>query len=70
MSVSDHYYDEINDPERLAEQDRQEPSLKAEMIRAKMMEANQARTDLLSIHPEINSEWTPDAIEKLKGEKK
>ena len=31
-----------------------------------MLEANQARTDLLSNNPEINSNWTPDAIGKMK----
>tara|TARA_B110001454_G_scaffold85747_1_gene82365 strand:- start:708 stop:944 length:237 start_codon:yes stop_codon:yes gene_type:complete len=31
-------------------------------IKEKMLEANKARTDLLSDNPEINSKWTPDAI--------
>jgi|TARA_R110002167_G_scaffold974_4_gene4252 hypothetical protein len=35
-------------------------------IKEKMLEANQARTDLLSNNPEINSNWTPDAIGKMK----
>tara|TARA_R110002126_G_scaffold25922_2_gene88232 strand:- start:1165 stop:1383 length:219 start_codon:yes stop_codon:yes gene_type:complete len=34
-------------------------------IKEKMLEANKARTDLLSDNPEINSKWTPDAIEKM-----
>jgi len=31
-------------------------------IKEKMLEANKARTDILSDNPEINSKWTPDAI--------
>ena len=31
-------------------------------IKEKMLEANKARTDLLSDNPEINSKWTPDAV--------
>ena len=27
-----------------------------------MLEANKARTDLLSNNPEINTKWTPDAV--------
>ena len=31
-------------------------------IKEKMLEANKARTDLLSNNPEINTKWTPDAV--------
>jgi hypothetical protein len=30
------------------------------------MEANKARTELLADNPEINSQWTPNAIELMK----
>ena len=71
MSISDYYYDEINDPEHLAELDRQETPDKesSESIKARMLVANKARTDLLAIHPEINSQWTPNAKEILEKEK-
>ena len=41
-------------------------------IKEKMLEANKARTDLLSDNPEINSKWTPDAVAimKSKGDSK
>ena len=68
MSISDYYYDEINDTEHLAELDRQETPDKesSESIKERMLKANKARTDLLATHPEINSQWTPNAIDKIK----
>ena len=38
-------------------------------IKEKMLEANKARTDLLSDNPEINSKWTPNALEIMKAKK-
>ena len=35
-------------------------------IKEKMLEANKARTDILSEHPEINSQWTPNAVSLMK----
>jgi|TARA_R110002051_G_scaffold306509_1_gene377130 hypothetical protein len=35
-------------------------------IKERMLKANKARTDLLSDNPEINSKWTPNAIELMK----
>ena len=35
---------------------------KMKTIKEKMLEANKARTDLLSNNPEINTKWTPDAV--------
>ena len=32
----------------------------------KAMEANKARTEILADNPEINSQWTPNAIELMK----
>ena len=63
MSISDYYHDQINDPDNLAELDNQETPNKesSESIKARMLAANKARTDLLAIHPEINSQWTPNA---------
>ena len=34
-----------------------------------MLEANKARTDILADNPEINSKWTPNAIEKMAAKK-
>jgi hypothetical protein len=34
----------------------------SEYIRIMALEANKARTDILADNPEINSQWTPDAI--------
>lgn len=71
MSISDYYHDQINDPDNLAELDNQETPDKesSESIKARMLAANKARTDLLAIHPEINSQWTPNAKEILEKEK-
>lgn len=71
MSISDYYHDQINDPDNLAELDNQETPDKesSESIKAKMLVANKARTDLLAVHPEINSQWTPNAKEILEKEK-
>ena len=73
MSISDYYHDQINDPDNLAELDNQEtglpPKESSESIKARMLVANKARTDLLAIHPEINSQWTPNAKEILEKEK-
>ena len=71
MSISDYYHDQINDPDNLAELDNQETPNKesSESIKARMLAANKARTDLLAIHPEINSQWTPNAKEILEKEK-
>jgi hypothetical protein len=71
MSISDHYFDQINDPDNLAELDRQETPDKesSESIKTRMLKANKARTDILAIHPEINSQWTPNALEILEKEK-
>jgi|TARA_R110000751_G_scaffold181194_1_gene287483 hypothetical protein len=38
-------------------------------IEEKMLEANKARTDILADNPEINSKWTPNAIEKMAAKK-
>ena len=38
-------------------------------IKEKMLEANKARTDILSDNPEINSKWTPDAIGRMASKK-
>jgi hypothetical protein len=38
-------------------------------IKEKMLEANKARTDLLSDNPEINSKWTPNAKEIMEAKK-
>ena len=38
-------------------------------IKEKMLEANKARTDLLSDNPEINSKWTPDAVGIMEAKK-
>jgi hypothetical protein len=38
----------------------------SEYIRIMALKANKARTDLLSDNPEINSKWTPNAIELMK----
>tara|TARA_B110000977_G_C10849901_1_gene405384 strand:- start:238 stop:447 length:210 start_codon:yes stop_codon:yes gene_type:complete len=38
-------------------------------IKEKMLEANKARTDILSDDPEINSKWTPDAIKIMAAKK-
>tara|TARA_R110000751_G_scaffold67888_2_gene138327 strand:+ start:273 stop:482 length:210 start_codon:yes stop_codon:yes gene_type:complete len=38
-------------------------------IKEKMLEANKARTDLLSDNPEINSKWTPDAVGRMASKK-
>ena len=38
-------------------------------IKEKMLESNKARTDLLSDNPEINSKWTPNALEIMKAKK-
>ena len=38
-------------------------------IKEKMLEANKARTDLLADNPEINSKWTPNALEIMKAKK-
>ncbi len=38
-------------------------------IKEKMLDANKARTDLLSDNPEINSKWTPDAVGKMASKK-
>ncbi len=38
----------------------------SEYIRIMALEANKARTEILADNPEINSEWTPDAIELMK----
>lgn len=71
MSISDYYHDQINDPDNLAELNNQETPDKesSESIKAKMLVANKARTDLLAVHPEINSQWTPNAKEILEKEK-
>ena len=71
MSISDYYHDQINDPDNLAELDNQETPNKesSESIKARMLVANKARTDLLAVHPEINSQWTPNAKEILEKEK-
>lgn len=71
MSISDYYHDQINDPDNLAELDNQETPDKesSESIKARMLVANKARTDLLAVHPEINSQWTPNAKEILEKEK-
>lgn len=71
MSISDYYHDQINDPDNLAELDNQETPEKesSESIKARMLVANKARTDLLAVHPEINSQWTPNAKEILEKEK-
>jgi len=71
MSISDYYHDQINDPDNLAELDNQETPDKesSENIKARMLVANKARTDLLAVHPEINSQWTPNAKEILEKEK-
>ena len=71
MSISDYYHDQINDPDNLAELDNQETPNKesSESIKARMLAANKARTDLLAIHPEINSQWSPNAKEILEKEK-
>ena len=34
-----------------------------------MLEANKARTDILADNPEINSKWTPNAMEIMKSKK-
>ena len=39
-------------------------------IKEKMLEANKARTDLLSNSPEINTKWTPDAVGKMEASMK
>jgi hypothetical protein len=31
-------------------------------LKEKMLEANKARMDILVDNPEINSDWTPDAV--------
>lgn len=36
-------------------------------IKEKMLEANKARTEILADNPEINSKWTPNAIEIMKS---
>lgn len=71
MSISDYYHDQINDPDNLAELDNQETPDKesSESIKTRMLVANKARTDLLAVHPEINSQWTPNAKEILEKEK-
>lgn len=71
MSISDYYHDQINDPDNLAELNNQETPDKesSESIKARMLVANKARTDLLAVHPEINSQWTPNAKEILEKEK-
>jgi hypothetical protein len=38
-------------------------------IKEKMLESNKARTDLLADNPEINSKWTPNALEIMKAKK-
>ena len=38
-------------------------------IKEKMLEANKARTDLLSNNPEINTKWTPDAVAIMEDKK-
>tara|TARA_R110002074_G_scaffold14933_2_gene51820 strand:+ start:1537 stop:1722 length:186 start_codon:yes stop_codon:yes gene_type:complete len=38
-------------------------------LKEKMLEANKARTDLLSDNPEINSKWTPNALAIMKAKK-
>jgi hypothetical protein len=38
-------------------------------IKEKMLEANKARTDILADNPEINSKWTPNALEIMKAKK-
>ena len=35
-------------------------------VKERMLKANKARTDILSDNPEINSKWTPNAIELMK----
>ena len=42
----------------------------SEDIKERMLISNKARTDILAIHPEINSQWTPNAKELLEKEKK
>ena len=71
MSISDYYHDQINDPDNLAELNNQETPDKesSESIKARMLVANKARTDLLAVNPEINSQWTPNAKEILEKEK-
>jgi len=39
-------------------------------IEEKMLEANKARTEILADNPEINSNWTPDAIEIMQSKHK
>lgn len=39
----------------------------SEYIRIMALEANKARTSILSDNPEINSKWTPNAIELMKN---
>jgi hypothetical protein len=36
-----------------------------ETIKSKMLKANKARTDILADNPDINSNWTPNAIDLL-----
>jgi|TARA_R110000824_G_scaffold98021_1_gene233929 hypothetical protein len=38
-------------------------------IKEKMLEANKARTDILADNPEINSKWTPNALEIMEAKK-
>ena len=38
-------------------------------IKERMLEANKARTDLLADNPEINSKWTPNALEIMEAKK-
>ena len=38
-------------------------------IKERMLESNKARTDLLSDNPEINSKWTPNALEIMNAKK-
>jgi hypothetical protein len=40
----------------------------ADAIKERMMEANKARTDILSDNPDINSNWSPDARMDIIGQ--
>ena len=35
-------------------------------IKERMLEANKARTDILAENPEINSQWTPNAVSLMR----
>ena len=44
-------------------------AIELEVIKEKMLKANKARTDILADNPEINSKWTPNALEIMEAKK-